>query len=98
VRSKVGGELQDAKKVLKDLDVMILAVKGKGRYNDRKMFRLSDLEFDQLFSKCVTDFQRVFVNIAVAEAMLREPAPSLHARWDEYQRRRTECMAELGKK
>ena len=27
-----------------------------------------------------------------------EPAPSIHPRWDEYIKRRAECMAELGRK
>ena len=94
----MGGELRDAKKVLKNLDVMILAVKGKGGYKDRKMFRVSDLEFDQFFTKCVADFRAVFINIVVAEAMLQEPAPSIHVRWEEYLQRRAECMAQLGKK
>lgn len=90
-------ELRDVKKVLKSLDVMLLAVRGKGGYKYRQQFRLSDVEFEQFFTKCVADFRTVFINIAVAEAMLQEPAPSIHPRWEEYQQRRKDVDAELGK-
>ena len=91
-------ELRDAKKVLKNLEVMLLAVRGKGGHKDRKLFRLSDLEFEQYHTKCVADFRRVFINIVVAESMLQEPPPSLHSRWEEYQQRCKDVVAELGKK
>ena len=94
----MGGELQDAKKVLGNIELMILAIKGKGGYKDRKMFRLSDVEFDKYFLECTDKFRIIAVGIVVAEAMLQEPAPSIHPRWDEYIKRRAECMGELGKK
>ncbi len=89
---------EDAKKVLGNIDLMILAIKGKGGYKDRKMFRLSDVEFDKFFLESINKFQIIAVGIVVAEAMLQEPAPSIHARWSEYLQRRAECMAQLGKK
>ena len=94
----MGGELQDAKKVLKNLDVMILAIKATGGYKMRKMFRLSDREIDRLCTTSEPAIRKMVVSLVVAEAMLQEPAPSIHPRWDEYLRRRAACMKELGKK
>ena len=91
-------ELRDAKKVLKNLGFMLMAVRGKGGYKDRKQWRLTDLEFEQFYAKCLADFKQVFINIVVAEAMLQEPPPSLHSRWEEYQVRCKDVVAGLGKK
>ena len=94
----MGGELRDAKKVLKKLDNMILAIKATGGYKERKKFRLSDREIDRLCTTSEPAIRRMAVSLVVAEEMLQEPAPSIHSRWDEYQRRRAEDIAELGKK
>jgi hypothetical protein len=95
----VGGELQvQLQKTLENVGIMILAIKAMGGYKVRKRFRLSDREIDQL---CVTSepaIRMMAVSLVVAEAMLQEPAPSIHPRWDEYQRRRGEALAGLGKK
>lgn len=92
------GIQDDAKRVMKNMDVMVMAIKGKGGYKDRKMFRLSDVEFDKFFLECINKFQIIAVGIVVAEAMLQEPAPSIHPRWEEYMQRRAECMKELDRK
>ena len=89
---------EDAAKVLGNIDLMILAIKGKGGYKNRKLFRLSDLEFDKFYLEATNKFRIIAVGIVVAEAMLLERSPSVHPRWDEYLRRRAECMAELGSK
>ena len=89
------GDLRDAKKILKNLDNMILAIQGKGGYKMRQRFRVSDVEFEEFYNQCVSRLQLIGVGIVVAEKMLQEPAPSIHSRWEEYQRRRGEVVAEL---
>jgi len=91
-------ESRDAKKVLSNLDNMILAIKATGGYKERKKFRLSDREIDRLCAGSEPAIRETAVSLVVAEEMLREPAPSIHSRWDEYQRRRAAYMAELGTK
>ena len=94
----MGGELQDAKKVLKNLDVMILAIKATGGYKFRQRFQLPDREIDKLCVQSEPAIRKMVVSLIVAEAMLQERAPSIHPRWEEYLQRRMDCMAELGKK
>lgn len=89
---------EDAKKVLKNLDVMILGIKAKGGYKERKQFQMSDRELDLFLADCEDRLRKIVVHLVVAETMMQEPAPSIHSRWEEYARRRTECMAQLGKK
>jgi len=91
----VGEELRVAKKVLKKLDNMILAIKATGGYKERKKFRLSDREIDRLCTTSEPAIRKMAVSLVVAEEMLQEPAPSIHSRWDEYQRWRAEYIAEL---
>jgi len=94
----VGGELQnDLEKVLNGLDHIILGIKAKGGYKERKRFQMSDRELDLFLADCESRLRMAVVSLMVAETMLREPAPSIHPRWDEYQRRYRECMAELRK-
>ena len=94
----MGGELQDAKKVLANIDLMILAIKATGGYKVRKTFRLSDHEIDKLCVRSEPAVRRMAVNLLIAEAMLEEPAPSIHNRWEEYQRRQADMLRELGTK
>ena len=94
----MGEELKNAKKILKNLDVIILAIKATGGYKFRQRFQLSDRKIDQLCATSEPDIRKMAVSLIVAEAMLRELPPAIHPRWEEYQRRRKECMAELGKK
>lgn len=89
---------EDAKKVLGNIELMILAIKATGGYKTRKRFRLSEREIDKLCATGEPAIRKTAVSLVVAETMLQEPAPSIHPRWDEYLRRRAECMAELGKK
>ena len=95
----MGGELQkDIEAFLSQVDLMILAIKATGGYKERKKFRLSDREIDRLCTTSEPAIRRMAVSLVVAEEMLQEPAPSIHSRWDEYQIRRAEDIAELGKK
>ena len=93
----MGGELRDAKKVLGNIDLMILAIKATGGWKERKKFRLSEHEIDQLCAASEPKIRRMAFNLIVAEAMLEEPAPSIHPRWDEYQQRQADMLRELGK-
>ena len=95
----MGGELQrQIQKALNKLDQMIVAIKATGGYKERKKLRLSAREIDQLCTSSESAIRKTVVSLVVAEAMLREPAPSIHPRCDEYQRRRAEIMAELRKR
>ena len=94
----MGGELRDAKKVLKKLDNMILAIKATGGYKERKKFRLSDHEIDRLCTTSEPAIRKMAVSLVVAEGMLQESAPSIHPRWEEYQQRQADMLGELGKK
>ena len=91
-------ESRDAKKVLSNLDNMILAIKATGGYKERKKLHLTDLEIDKLCANSEPSIRKMAISLVVAEDMLQEPAPSIHSRWEEYERRRGECMEELGKK
>jgi len=95
----VGEELQtDVKKVMKHVEQMILAIKAKGGWKYREQIRLSDRELEKLLDRCEIGLKSMAVYLVVAEAMLQEPAPSIHPRWEEYVRRREHVMAELGNK
>lgn len=95
----MGEELQkDVKDILRHVDLMILAIKATGGYKERKKFRLSNHEIDLLSAGSEPAIREMAVRLAIAEAMLRAPAPSIHPRWDEYLKRRAEYMAQLGKK
>lgn len=92
----MGGELRDAKKVLNNIDLMILAIKATGGWNERERFRLSKHEIDQLCATSEPKIRRMAVNLIIAEAMLQEPARSYHPRWDEYQQRQMDILVDLG--
>lgn len=95
----MGGELQkDLAKIISGLDRIILGIKAKGGWKERKQFQMSERELDLFLEKCEGRLRKMVVYLLVAETMLQEPTPSIHPRWDEYQRRYRECMAELGKK
>ncbi len=74
---------------------MILIVKATGGYKVRSLIRLSDLELQQLMPLAEKDLRRLAVRVAVAERMLGEPPPSIHARWDEYQQRQQGALQAL---
>ena len=94
----MGGELQTVMQVLKKLDQMLLAIKATGGYKVRKNIPLSEHRINKLCEESEPKIRLMAISLVVAETMLHEPAPSIHPRWDEYQRRRAECMAELGKR
>lgn len=56
---------------MRGIDATILALKASGGYKYRAMIALSGLELDRF--------------VEGAEAMLRQPPPSYHARWEEYE-------------
>jgi hypothetical protein len=94
----VGLELQkDLNEVLAGLDRIILGIKAKGGYKERQNFHLSDHELDLFLAECEQRLRIMVVSLVVAEAMLREPPPSIHPRWEEYQGRREIVVAELQK-
>ena len=77
-------ELQTA---LRQADTCILACKASGGYKWRARIRLSDAEIDELMVKAERHIRLQALQLCVAEQMLREPAPSIHARWEEYQQK-----------
>ncbi len=85
-------------KMLKYLDTRILAIKAAGGFRYRARFKLTDLEFKQFYTETVGKFQLMTISLTVAEQMLSEPAPSIHPRAEEYNRRVREAVEELGKK
>lgn len=83
---------------LQDMELMILACKAKGGYRYRERLRLSDKELEGLLAACEMRLRMLAVSLHVAQAMLREPPPSYHARWDEYQGRVADAVKELQQK
>lgn len=87
----------DLQKVLSGLNNIILGIKAKGGYKFRQYFQVSDRELDVFLADCEGRLRMSVISLLVAEEMLQEPAPSTHSRWDEYQRRRADVVAELEK-
>ena len=87
----------DLQKVLNGLNNIILGIKAKGGYRFRQQFQVSDRELDVFLADCEGRLRMSVISLLVAEEMLQEPAPSVHSRWDEYQRRRADVVAELEK-
>jgi len=83
---------KDLDKVLAGLDRTIKGIKAKGGYKHRECFQLSDHELDMFLADCEKRLRATVVSLVVAEAMLQEPPPSIHPRWEEYVRRRTDCI------
>jgi hypothetical protein len=86
------------KRTLKDADMLILACKAKGGYKFRQRFQCTDLELEKILAGAEKRIRTMAVSLAVAEAMLQEPPPSFHPRWEEYIRRRADMVAEMVKK
>ncbi len=84
-----------AKRLLEWTENLILIVKATGGYKVRSQIKLSDLELQQLMPLAEKDLRRLAVRVAVAERMLGEPPPSIHARWDEYQQRQQDALKAL---
>lgn len=74
-------------RAVKEMQIMVLACKATGGYKWRERIPLPDREVDQLMGISEARLMQMARRLAVAETMLREPAPSIHARWEEYQRR-----------
>ena len=95
----MGGELQELKKYLKKTYIDICAIKAKGGHVPwRELFRMTDKELNVFELQAEDRFRTVVLNLYVAEAMLQEPAPSIHPRWEEYQQRQAEAVKESMKK
>lgn len=80
---------------LQDMELMILACKAKGGYRYRERLRLSEKELEELLAACETRLRMLAVSSHVAQVMLREPPPSYHPRWEEYQGRVADAVKEL---
>jgi hypothetical protein len=89
---------EKAKETLKGLDQTILAIMAKAAYKYRQYFKVSDHELDLFVAERQNRLKLITVSLLVAEQMLQEPPPSIHPRWDEYNRRRTDLVTELEKK
>lgn len=93
------GELnRDAKKVLENIKLLILAEKARGGYKYRQRIRLSNRELKDFIDKEESKLRTRAISLIVAEQMLQETKPAYqayHNRWEEYIRRRSECMAWL---
>jgi len=95
----MGEELQkDVKKILDNVEIMILAIKATGGYKVRKQFKIPDIQINRLCAESEPKIRLMAIFLTVAETMLQEPTPSIHPRWNEYVRRRKECMMELEKR
>jgi hypothetical protein len=85
----VEGELQkEVRKILENVELMILAIKATGGYKVRKQFKIPDIQIDRLCAESEPMIREMAIRLVIAEEMLREPAPSIHPRWEEYMRRR----------
>ena len=94
----MGGELKQAKDHIKSIDLMIQIIKAKGGWKYRNEIKLTDLQLKKRMQVVEIELRNMATNLATAETMLREPPPSIHNRWEEYQRRRAEAIVELGKR
>lgn len=77
---------------IKPIDLLILAVKASGGYKYRAMMQMQDgQELDSFIANAEARLRFIAHSLEVAEAMLREPPPSMwHSRWEEYQERLAE--------
>ena len=88
---------RDIRKIHKNMEELILVVRASGGWKQRQHIRLSDRELEMALEDCDLRLHTMAVHLLVAEAMLHEPPPSLHPRWEEYHQRRIEAAAELVK-
>lgn len=97
----MGGELQkNAEAILRKTDVLIQTVKARGGHKYRERIRLPNQEIEGFIDSAEAKLQAMAVSLTVAEAMLQETKPAYQAyrsRWDEYVRRRAECIEQLGR-
>jgi len=75
------------KKARREMQTLILVCRATGGYKWRERIRLSDREIDKLMAGCEQHLMGMAHRLAIAETMLREPPPSYHSRWEEYQLR-----------
>jgi len=86
--------------ILKGIDLLILALRAGGGYNYRSMLPIQDgKNLNTLIATAEIQLRFMAKSLEVAEAMLREPPPSMvHPRWDEYQGRLEEALKQMIKK
>ena len=84
----------------KGIDLLILALRAGGGYRYRTMLPAQDgKNLNTLIATAEIQLRFMAKSLEVAEAMLREPPPSMvHPRWDEYQSRREEALKQMMKK
>lgn len=81
------------KKARREMQTLIVVCKATGGYKWRERIRLSDREIDRLMASCEQRLLDMAHRLAIAERMLKEPPPSIHSRWGEYQRRQKEAAS-----
>jgi hypothetical protein len=79
------------KRAPQEIDILLLAVEAGGGFKFRQFFKLSNQDMPAFIAGCEAGLRQMASSLAVAETMLKEPAPSVHPRRDEYQRRRAEA-------
>lgn len=84
VRVKYEAEVKQA---LRAANGLALAIKANGGYRYRERLKVSEIEAKQICENSEMVLRELMMRLGVAEAMLKEPPPSFHARWDEYQGR-----------
>ena len=85
-------EQKQVKKHIKTVDEIVSIIKAKGGWKYRKEIPLTDLQLNKRMKTVEDELNNLAVSLAVAETMLKEPPPSIHCRWDEYQHRRKEVL------
>jgi len=85
-------EQKQVRKQIKTVDEIISIIKAKGGWKYRKEIPLTDLQLNKRMKTVEDELNNLAVSLAIAETMLKEPPPSIHSRWDEYQRRRQEAI------
>lgn len=85
---------QEVNQVVHNADVLIAACKAKGGYKYRESFQCSDRELELILRKSETQLRWIMISLLIAEKMMKESPPSIHPRWDEYERRRKEAIRE----
>jgi hypothetical protein len=101
-QEKIVIEIVDSQKGMQTIagvDALIMVIKASGGYKNRAMIRVQEgKEFDLLVALAEAELRRIADSLEVAEAMLREPPPSMwHPRWEEYQERRSRIPAGQGR-
>jgi hypothetical protein len=81
--------LSKTREALKAASRIIIGIQATGGYRYRQMIKASDVEIQKFCMESLGNFQRLYVEHVVAEAMLAEIDNRLFSgsRWEEYQKR-----------